>query len=52
MDSILKNVTGAGNYKEHIEKIVYKVFLHVFETVSFLFSTVYIHDMLNVLILK
>ncbi|VDM14392.1 unnamed protein product [Wuchereria bancrofti] len=24
MDSILKNVTGAGNYKEHIEKIVYK----------------------------
>uniref|UniRef100_A0A915PXY4 CID domain-containing protein n=1 Tax=Setaria digitata TaxID=48799 RepID=A0A915PXY4_9BILA len=32
MDSILKNVTGAGNYKEHIEKIVYKVFLHVFET--------------------
>ncbi|EFO22115.1 hypothetical protein LOAG_06367 [Loa loa] len=32
MDSILKNVTGAGNYKEHIEKIVYKAFLHVFET--------------------
>ncbi|VDP13207.1 unnamed protein product [Onchocerca flexuosa] len=32
MDSILKNVTGAGNYKEHIEKIVYKIFLHVFET--------------------
>ncbi|VDM97555.1 unnamed protein product [Thelazia callipaeda] len=32
MDSILKNVTGAGNYKDHIEKIVYKVFLHVFET--------------------
>lgn len=45
MDSILKNVTGAGNYKEHIEKIVYKVFLHVFETVSF-FSAV---EILNAL---
>lgn len=41
MDSILKNVTGVGNYKEHIEKMVHRVFLHVFETVcyfSFFFS--------------
>uniref|UniRef100_A0A915B7G7 CID domain-containing protein n=4 Tax=Parascaris TaxID=6254 RepID=A0A915B7G7_PARUN len=32
MDSILKNVTGPGNYKEHIEKVVHRLFLHVFET--------------------
>uniref|UniRef100_A0A183UVF6 CID domain-containing protein n=1 Tax=Toxocara canis TaxID=6265 RepID=A0A183UVF6_TOXCA len=32
MDSILKNVTGAGNYKEHIEKVVHRLFVHVFET--------------------
>lgn len=32
MDSILKNLTGAGNYKEHIEKSIHDVFVHVFET--------------------
>uniref|UniRef100_A0A0N5AWT2 CID domain-containing protein n=1 Tax=Syphacia muris TaxID=451379 RepID=A0A0N5AWT2_9BILA len=32
MDSILKNLTGAGNYKEHIEKSIHGVFVHVFET--------------------
>ncbi|MFH4983280.1 hypothetical protein AB6A40_009989 [Gnathostoma spinigerum] len=32
MDSILKNITDSGNYKDHIERNMYKVFLHVFET--------------------
>ncbi|VDN31375.1 unnamed protein product [Gongylonema pulchrum] len=31
MDSVLKNVTAAGNYKEHIEKTIHQVFVHVFE---------------------
>lgn len=41
MDSILKNVTGAGNYKEHIEKIAHRVFVHTFEMVNpfFLFTS-------------
>ncbi|VDK17429.1 unnamed protein product [Anisakis simplex] len=32
LDSILKNVTSAGNYKEHMEKLILKLFVHVFET--------------------
>lgn len=32
MDSILKNVTGSGNYKDHIEKVIHRLFVHVFET--------------------